>query len=156
MCLAKCKDANLHPQGSSPCYVYPVWHLCELALLMECWDERIKVSPFPCGAVGTMDHGTMGGGTLHPRGSQRVLSCAPTGIISSVSPLTLQTAGCSSSIILDSPSSPLMRGDGARCVLVMQLMHREVSPGFSWPVSPGLEWCPVCEHESRRSVCIFL
>lgn len=71
------------------------------------------MSPFPHGAVGTM-----GGGALLPRGSHRVLTCDPTGIISSVSALTLQPAGCSSSIILESPSSPAgtRGGRGRVCV----------------------------------------
>lgn len=65
-----------------------------------------------------MDRGTMGGGTLLPRGSHRVLTCDPTGIISSVSALTLQPARCSSFIILESPSSPAVtRGDRTKvCV----------------------------------------
>lgn len=37
-----------------------------------------------------MDHGTMGEGTLLPRGSHRMLTCDPAGIVSSVSALTLQ------------------------------------------------------------------
>lgn len=70
------------------------------------------MSLFPHGAVGTMDHGTMGREALLPRGAHRVLTRDPTGIISSVSALTLQPAGCSSSIVLESPSSPAVTQGG--------------------------------------------
>ena len=91
--LTKLNDATFQPQGSSPCYVYPVWHFCKLARYR---DERSKATPFPHGGAGVCtaswgEHGVPTGG--------------PAGMAACVPALALRPARCSLSVVLPSSSS---------------------------------------------------
>lgn len=134
----------------------------DTSMSWHCWQSAgvkgSKCHLFPVELLGSwsMDRGTTGGGTLLPRGSHRVWPVTPTGIISSVSALTLQPVRCSSSVILESPSSPAtVQADGGQGECWWCSWYTEsISPGFSWSSVETVLLC-VWAQEQKEYLCLY-